>query len=248
MSEQKPPRYKPYNQPAGGWGAAGATAKVLLQQSVIGKGSKALLAMNQPGGFKCPSCAFPDADERRKLEFCENGAKALAWEATRFRADRELFARYTVSELMEVKPPSIAIDLPESTWGAGGHYKVWMNPQVEFMWPIIHRCETRMEALVKRFPEPPTELVGRALNQAARELLLLEGSDWPFLVTTGQAKAYAIDRFTEHVERFETLADALLAGAVTEELVSEIADIDNAFADIDYRDFRDRQWSASTAS
>ncbi|WP_414494477.1 FdhF/YdeP family oxidoreductase [Stenotrophomonas maltophilia] len=100
MSEQKPPRYKPYNQPAGGWGAAGATARVLLQQSVIGKGSKALLAMNQPGGFKCPSCAFPDADERKKLEFCENGAKALAWEATQFRAGRELFARHTVTELM----------------------------------------------------------------------------------------------------------------------------------------------------
>lgn len=100
MSEQKPPRYKPYNQPAGGWGAAGATARVLLQQSVIGKGSKALLAMNQPGGFKCPSCAFPDADERRKLEFCENGAKALAWEATEFRTGRELFARHTVTELM----------------------------------------------------------------------------------------------------------------------------------------------------
>lgn len=100
MSEQKPPRYKPYNLPAGGWGAAGATAKVLLQQSVIGKGSKALLAMNQPGGFKCPSCAFPDADERKKLEFCENGAKALAWEATQFRAGRELFAQHTVTELM----------------------------------------------------------------------------------------------------------------------------------------------------
>lgn len=100
MSEQKPLRYKPYNQPAGGWGAAGATAKVLLQQSVIGKGSKALLAMNQPGGFKCPSCAFPDADERKKLEFCENGAKALAWEATQFRAGRELFAQHTVTELM----------------------------------------------------------------------------------------------------------------------------------------------------
>lgn len=100
MSEQKPPHYKPYNQPAGGWGAAGATAKVLLQQSVIGKGSKAFLAMNQPGGFKCPSCAFPDADERKKLEFCENGAKALAWEATQFRAGRELFAQHTVTELM----------------------------------------------------------------------------------------------------------------------------------------------------
>jgi len=101
MSEQKPPRYTSYNQPAGGWGAAGATAKVLLQQSVVGKGSKALLAMNQPGGFKCPSCAFPDADHRRKFEFCENGAKALAWEATEHRVTRELFAEHTVSELME---------------------------------------------------------------------------------------------------------------------------------------------------
>ncbi|MGX5731213.1 FdhF/YdeP family oxidoreductase [Pseudoxanthomonas beigongshangi] len=101
MSDQKPPRYKPYDQPAGGWGAAAATAKVLLEQSVVAKGSRALLAMNQPGGFKCPSCAFPDADHTRKLEFCENGVKALAFEATKARVTREFFARHSVSELME---------------------------------------------------------------------------------------------------------------------------------------------------
>ncbi|PSD12057.1 formate dehydrogenase [Stenotrophomonas maltophilia] len=100
MPEQKIPRYKAYDHPAGGWGAAGATAKVLMQQSVITKGSKALLSMNQPGGFKCPSCAFPDADHTKKLEFCENGAKALAWEATKHRATREFFAQHTVQELM----------------------------------------------------------------------------------------------------------------------------------------------------
>ena len=77
MAEGKP-RYTPYKQPAGGWGAAAATAKVLLEQSVVTKGSRALLSMNQPGGFKCPSCAFPDASCTKKLEFCENGAKALA--------------------------------------------------------------------------------------------------------------------------------------------------------------------------
>lgn len=162
-------------------------------------------------------------------------------------AEDDAIRRVTVSELMQVQEPEISIDLPESTWGAGGHYKVWMNPQVEFMWPIIHRCEARMEELVKRFPEPKGDLQARALNQAARELLLLEGSDWPFLVTTGQAKTYAVDRFTEHVDRFETLADALTANAVSEELVAEIEDIDNAFADIDYRVFRDRQWSTSKA-
>lgn len=69
MAEKKIPLYQPYNHPAGGWGAAAATAKVLLEHSVVTKGSRALLAMNQPGGFKCPSCAFPDADCTKKLEF-----------------------------------------------------------------------------------------------------------------------------------------------------------------------------------
>ncbi|MFD1795925.1 FdhF/YdeP family oxidoreductase [Paracoccus aurantiacus] len=95
----KKARIKPYDHPAGGWGAAAATAKVLMQQSVLTKGSRALLSMNQPGGFKCPSCAYPDADCKKTLEFCENGAKALAFEATKFRADRDFFAKHTVTEL-----------------------------------------------------------------------------------------------------------------------------------------------------
>jgi len=101
MNGQKPPRYKPYDHPAGGWGAAAATAKVLLEQSVVAKGSRALLSMNQPGGFKCPSCAFPDAVCTKKLEFCENGVKALAFEATKARVDAAFFARHSVSELMQ---------------------------------------------------------------------------------------------------------------------------------------------------
>ncbi|MDO9417355.1 molybdopterin-dependent oxidoreductase, partial [Pararhizobium sp.] len=100
MADDKP-RYKTYNSPAGGWGAAAATAKVLLEQSVVTKGSRALLSMNQPGGFKCPSCAFPDAHCTKKLEFCENGAKALAHEATKFRITREFFAEHSVAALME---------------------------------------------------------------------------------------------------------------------------------------------------
>jgi formate dehydrogenase major subunit len=99
MADDKP-RYKSYNSPAGGWGAAAATAKVLMEQSVVGKGSRALLSMNQPGGFKCPSCAFPDADCKKALEFCENGAKALAHEATKFRVTRDFFAQHSVTDLM----------------------------------------------------------------------------------------------------------------------------------------------------
>jgi len=98
MADRKP-RYRPYERPAGGWGAAAATARILMQQSVLTKGSRALLAMNQPGGFKCPSCAFPDPDRRGTLEFCENGAKALAFEATARRLTREFFAEHPVAAL-----------------------------------------------------------------------------------------------------------------------------------------------------
>lgn len=98
MSDEKP-RYKSYESPAGGWGAAAATAKTLMKESVLAKGSRALLSMNQPGGFKCPSCAYPDPDCKQTLEFCENGAKALAHEATKFRVTREFFAQHTVSDL-----------------------------------------------------------------------------------------------------------------------------------------------------
>jgi formate dehydrogenase major subunit len=100
MADQEP-KYETYNHPAGGWGAAAATAKILIEQSVVTKGSRALLSMNQPGGFKCPSCAFPDAECTKKLEFCENGAKALAFEATKLRVTREFFEKYSVSDLMQ---------------------------------------------------------------------------------------------------------------------------------------------------
>ncbi|WP_447727057.1 FdhF/YdeP family oxidoreductase [Sphingomonas koreensis] len=100
MADGKP-RYAPYHHPAGGWGAAAATAKVLIEQSVVTKGSRALLSMNQPGGFKCPSCAFPDAVCKKTLEFCENGVKALAHEATKFRVTRDFFAQHTVTALNE---------------------------------------------------------------------------------------------------------------------------------------------------
>ncbi len=92
-------RFASYAAPAGGWGAARATTKALREQLIALKGSKALLSMNQPGGFDCPGCAWPEPRPTHKLEFCENGAKALAFELTRRRVSREFFATHTVREL-----------------------------------------------------------------------------------------------------------------------------------------------------
>ena len=93
------PAFAPYDPPAGGWGALRATANVLREQSVALKGSKALLAMNQPDGFDCPGCAWPDPQHTSSFEFCENGAKAVAFELTKRRVTRDFFAAYTVHEL-----------------------------------------------------------------------------------------------------------------------------------------------------
>jgi molybdopterin-dependent oxidoreductase alpha subunit len=91
---------------AGGLGALWATAKHLRRDSGIVRGARALMQMNQADGFDCPGCAWPEpsaaAGERARFEFCENGAKALAEEATTARATPELLARFTVDELREL--------------------------------------------------------------------------------------------------------------------------------------------------
>ena len=90
-----------YDGPAGGWGALKSVAAHLIEQDIEIKGVRTLLHANQPDGFDCPGCAWPDRDHTSTFEFCENGAKAVAAEATRHRAGPELFARYSVSRLAE---------------------------------------------------------------------------------------------------------------------------------------------------
>jgi formate dehydrogenase major subunit len=91
--------FAPYDAPAGGWGALRATARALREQSIAFKGSKTLLSMNQPNGFDCPGCAWPDPQHTSSFEFCENGAKAVAFELTRRRVTREFFATHAVRGL-----------------------------------------------------------------------------------------------------------------------------------------------------
>ena len=88
-----------YNGPAGGWGALRSVTRALLAQDIPVKGAKTLLSANQPDGFDCPGCAWPDRNHASTFEFCENGVKAVAAEATARRAGPALFAQHTVTEL-----------------------------------------------------------------------------------------------------------------------------------------------------
>src|SRR5882757_6934262 len=95
------PGIKPYNSPAGGWGALRATAKAVRDQMDVHVAPKLLLRTNKPDGFDCPGCAWPDKDHTSAFQFCENGAKAVTWEATKRRVTLDFFYNHTVTSLLE---------------------------------------------------------------------------------------------------------------------------------------------------
>ncbi|GLZ84973.1 oxidoreductase [Metapseudomonas resinovorans] len=95
------PRYKPYKGAAAGWGALKSVTRFWLDSKQPFKNLRALLKTNQNGGFDCPGCAWGDSPEDGRIKFCENGAKAVNWEATKRRVDAAFFARYSVSQLRD---------------------------------------------------------------------------------------------------------------------------------------------------
>jgi molybdopterin-dependent oxidoreductase alpha subunit len=98
---KRPEGIRDYNAPAGGWGATRALAQTLARQQIVVQGMKTLLKANQPGGFDCPGCAWPDPKHTSSFEFCENGAKAVTWESTAKRIGPEFFAKHSASWLWQ---------------------------------------------------------------------------------------------------------------------------------------------------
>ncbi len=99
---KRPTGIERYDHPAGGWGALKAVAEALKREQVIASGAAALLKANQPEGFDCPGCAWPDPKHTSAFEFCENGAKAVTWESTAKRVDPDFFLQNSVSELWQL--------------------------------------------------------------------------------------------------------------------------------------------------
>ncbi|HEY5502583.1 MAG TPA: 1,4-alpha-glucan branching protein domain-containing protein [Candidatus Anoxymicrobiaceae bacterium] len=128
------------------------------------------------------------------------------------------------------------VDLAPTTWGTERDASTWINPSTEWMWADLGAAQARLDALLDSLgSDQPAPEVTRALLQARREVLLLESSDWPYMVAKDRARDYAIDRFRTHLERFKTLADALESGEVDgiETALSEIEETDNLFAQLD---------------
>ena len=146
----------------------------------------------------------------------------------------------TCSEALEKHTPEAAVSLPESSWGQGGFHWVWLNEWTTWIWKHIYSAEADFPGLAQQALDSPDSLLGDIVVQAARELLLLEASDWPFLISTWTARDYAERRAALHYEAFSRLADMARQRAKGEELndedrrfLAECKERDHIFPDLD---------------
>src|SRR6266540_2237618 len=152
--------------------------------------------------------------------------------------DQEVVKPTTPTEFLERFPDLEVCQPPMCTWGAKGYAEVWLNEGNHWIYPHLDMAAERMVELARRF-EHPSERERRALNQAARELLLAQSSDWAFIMKTNTTVEYAKKRTRDHIARFDYLYRMLSAGGFLEEpILREFEDRDNIFPDIDYQVYR----------
>ena len=96
---RKRPKYKPYAGPSGGYGSLKSVGEVLLREEVPVSGAETLMHQNKPDGFMCVSCAWGKPAKPHPFEYCENGAKATAWETTKRRVDPDFFRKHALGAL-----------------------------------------------------------------------------------------------------------------------------------------------------
>jgi 1,4-alpha-glucan branching enzyme len=113
----------------------------------------------------------------------------------------------TSNEFLKAHPPDKLVSMPAGSWGEGGDNRVWANDKTAWMWEVEYRCEAIFGKLTFSLPWQKRKQLRELLEKAGRELLLLQASDWPFVITRAQAVDYGIKRFTQHVSRFECLTD-----------------------------------------
>lgn len=124
----------------------------------------------------------------------------------------------------------------QSSWGYKGFHEYWLNETNAWIYPYLHKSAERMIDLARR--EPTHQLELRALNQAARELLLAQSSDWAFIMRTGTMVNYAERRTKSHLQRFNKLYDDVMAQSIDAGWLEKVEAIDNIFPQVNYRVYR----------
>ena len=144
----------------------------------------------------------------------------------------------TAAEYLDREPPGERVALAEGSWGKNNDHSTWRNEATAWMWDELERLARELEQL-RASPPRDDPFRERAARQAVRELLLAESSDWPFLVTTGQAADYAVERFRAHAQRFRRAVALARSGDAIEDEVEmrSLERADNPFPDASLADY-----------
>ncbi len=148
--------------------------------------------------------------------------------------DQKTILPITPSEYLERYPQLQAVQPTMSSWGHKGYCEVWLEGSNDWIYPHLHIMADRMVELAERFPESDG-ILRRALNQAARELLLAQSSDWAFIMKTGTMVEYAQKRTRDAIGRFDKLYNDILGSKINDQWLKEVEGRDNIFPDLDYR-------------
>ncbi|MCX7101764.1 MAG: DUF1957 domain-containing protein [Methylobacter sp.] len=132
----------------------------------------------------------------------------------------------------QVAEPSV------STWGDHGYSSYWINETNDWIYPLLHKAELDLEKLVCDVRSLTlSDIQIRALNQAARSVLLAQASDWPFIMKSGTTIDYANKRITDYLARFNYLHDCIRKNRINERYLTALEIMDNIFPELDFRNY-----------
>ncbi|MGM0471527.1 MAG: glycoside hydrolase family 57 protein [Bacillota bacterium] len=138
------------------------------------------------------------------------------------------------ADYLQEYPKNQVCTPPMCSWGANGYNDVWLDSSNDWIYRHLHQAAEKMIELATEY-EAPDHLMKRALNQAAREVLLAQSSDWAFIMKTGTMVEYAVKRTKAHINRFFDLYNQIKLGEIDEEWLNKLEAKDNIFPEIDYR-------------
>jgi 1,4-alpha-glucan branching enzyme len=145
---------------------------------------------------------------------------------------------------MENHSPNKVVQIIEGSWGQASSHWVWLNEWTDWTWERIYESESKSEEILGKYKDSRDPNMLKILKQMVRELLLLESSDWQFLITTWSARDYAENRIALHYDSFIRLynmANNYGSGKTIEEgewhFLGTLEEADAIFKDIDLKPF-----------
>ncbi len=160
--------------------------------------------------------------------------------------DQSTFKLITAREYLQYYPTNQVSTPSMSSWGYKGYNEVWLEGSNDWIYRHLHKAAERMSELANKYSNP-THIERRALNQAVRELLLAQSSDWAFIMKTKTMVPYAIRRTKEHISNFSKLYGDINNGTIDDGWLSNIEYKNNIFPEINYELYRSESLKAPRA-